>query len=145
MSDQAKPNDGRKYHVGDKVEFKDDDGNISNGIVHGVSYQQGRYELAGADYVDDEPVVGTGRMELIKGTENERHSFQYIIVHEHEHKKWHEVNKNNEQIMKRNEERNKRNQAKIEKNPGKDHELEEHEIISDLPPLKQHVREWTDD
>ena len=52
--------DGRVYDVGDKVTFTNDDDEVVPGIIHGVRYQT------------DE-----------KGN---RHSFEYIVVHEDEHR-----------------------------------------------------------
>lgn len=115
--------DGRKYNVGDKVDFNDTSGKTIKGIVHGVRYQTGRYELVGAvnEKADDpsSPVVaGTGTLELIKGTEHEHYSFEYIVVSEDEHKKWHEVNKNNEKHVK----------------------AKNHHLVKPLPELGQYVR-----
>jgi hypothetical protein len=123
-----RPEDGRQYHIGDKVVFTDDEGKQAPGVVHGVRYKQGRYELVGFDrednYDENSPIVpGTGRMELVKGTEDERHSFEYIIVHEHEHKAHH-------------------NQIAINKKAIKEKDWSKYELPLDM---KQHIRVFEED
>jgi hypothetical protein len=121
-------NDGRKYDIGDKVTFTSDEGKQVPGVVHGVRYQAGRWELVGADHeIPHDPtspvVPGTGHMEVIKGTENEHHDFEYIIVHEHEHKAWWETEKANKKHIE-----NKHH-----------HKVEAH------PHLTQHIRVFEQD
>lgn len=129
--DPAKPSDGRKYHVGDKVNFTDDNGKQAPGIVHAVIYKSGRHELVGAqrpdmgkpEGPDNQPIPGTGEMQLVKGTENERHSFQYIMVHQAEHKAWHDTEESNNRHITDND----------------------HHLVKPHPELKQHIRVFVDD
>lgn len=131
LHDDEKPNDGRKYHIGDKVEFINDQDKKVPGIVHAVTYQQGRYEIVGAqrpdmhipEGPDNKSIPGTGNLEIVKGTENERHSFEYIMVHEDEHKAWWNIEKANQKHIK---DRN-------------------HHLVKSHPELKQHIQVFEED
>lgn len=154
--------DGRKYDVGDKVDFTDDDGKVVPGVVHAVRYQLGHYEWLQAERPDmhspegpdNQPIPGTGRRVLIKGTEDERHSFEYIMVHEHQHKAWWDHENSNQAKIASH-----KNNVAIHRKKHKDLsdkeyeekflELPDHPIspVVDVnhPPLKQHLRIYEED
>jgi len=149
-------NDGRKYEVGDRVDFTDDSGKIVPGVVHAVRYQEGRYELAGEhrpdmfspEGPDNLPIPGTGHMVLIAGTENERHSFEYIMVHEAEHTAWWAVENANKAKLKPHHEAMKIYNKKIQDLPDeeiKKVEIPIHPLLENQPPLKQHIRIFEED
>lgn len=148
---QDKPDDGRKYHIGDKVDFTDDSGKVVPGVVHGVSYQTGRYEWVGAqrpdmhkpESPDNLPIPGTGYQELVKGTENERHSFQYIMVPAHEHKNWWDIeNRNQSKIAKHKLELEAHFKIPEEK---RSVHLPPHPQLEELPQMTQHIRVFEED
>lgn len=96
--------DGRKYDVGDKVEFTDDDGNQVPGVIHGVRYQKDEH-----------------------GT---HHSFEYIVVHEKHHRAWWDiVGRNDERIAAYKKAAEKHNPKSNKPHP----ELEELEAVPPMP------------
>lgn len=147
-------NDGRKYQVGEEVDFTDDNGKIVPGVVHGVRYQAGRYELVGEQHqVPNDPsspvVPGTGEQRLIPGTENQHHSFEYIMVHKHQHEAWHKIEKANQVKIKRYHENIKKFRGSVDKNDP-DHlknfeKMPGHEPVEPHPELKQHIRVFEED
>lgn len=154
---QENVKDGRKYQIGEAVDFTDDSGKVVPGIVHAVRYQQGRYELVGAhrpdmhrpEGPDNMPIPGTGQMELVSGTENERHSFEYIMVHKHEHEAWHKVEASNQKKLKTHNDNIKRLKGSV--HPKDPYHVENFKDLPPMqpteghPPLKQHVRVYEED